>query len=90
MKVSRAETVRKYGNEIDQIVKTVRKWITENDQPPTAEEILTKCEDEFFGSAISLRTNSHETVMIIDSMRRRLSGRYGILTELLEDSLINE
>ena len=90
MKVSRAETVKKYGNEIDRIVKTVRKWITENDQPPSAEEILTKCEDEFFGSAISLKTNSHETVMIIDSMRRRLSGRYGILTELLEDSLINE
>lgn len=90
MKASRAETVKKYGAEIDRIVKTVRKWITENEQIPTDEEILTKCEDEFFGSEISLKTSSHETVMIIDSLRRRLSGRYGILTGLLEDSLINE
>ena len=45
MKVSRAETVSKYGAEIDRIVRTVRKWITENDQTPSAEDILTKCED---------------------------------------------
>ena len=90
MKSTRAQTVKKYGSEIDGIVRRVRKWITENGEPPTAEEILTKCEDEFFGSEISLRTDSHETVMIIDSLRRRLSGRYGILTELFEDPLINE
>ena len=90
MKVSRAETVRKYGDEIDSIVRTVRKWMTENDRPPSDDEILTKCEDEFFGSEISLTTNSHETVMLIDSLRRRLGGRYGILTELLDDPLINE
>lgn len=90
MKVSRAETVRKYGTEIDRIVIRVRKWITENDEPPSADEILTKCEDEYFGSDISLRTNSHETVIIIDSLRRRLTGRYGILTGLLNDPLINE
>ena len=90
MKVSRAETIKKYGTEIDRIVRKVRKWITENDDPTTDEEILTKCEDEFFGSDISLGTSSHETVIIIDSLRRRLSGRYGILTSLLDDPLINE
>ncbi|MBR3329641.1 MAG: CpaF family protein [Mogibacterium sp.] len=90
MKVSKTETVRKYGTEIDSIVRKLRRWITENEQPPTEDEILTKCEDEFFGSEISLRTNSHETVMIIDSLRRRLTGRYGILTELFDDPLINE
>ena len=90
MKVSRAETVKKYGAEIDRIVRTVRKWITENDQPPSADEVLTKCEDEFFGSESSLTANSHETVMVIDSLRRRLNSRYGILTELLDDTLINE
>lgn len=90
MKPSRADTVRKYGNEIDRIVMTVRKWITGNAYPPSEEEIITKCEDEFFGSEISLKTSSHETVIIIDSLTRRLSGRYGILTDLLEDPLINE
>ena len=57
MKVSRAETVKKYGAEIDRIVRTVRKWITENDRPPSADEILTKCEDEFFGSESTLTAN---------------------------------
>ena len=90
MKVSRAETVKKYGTEIDRIVRVVRKWITERDQPPSSDEILTRCEDEFFGSEVSLKTSSHETVMIIDSLRRRLQGRYGILTGLLNDPLINE
>lgn len=90
MKVSRVETIRKYGTDIDRIVKTVRKWITENSQPPSEEEILTKCEDEFFSSDISLKTSSHETVIIIDSMQKRLSGRYGVLTALLDDALINE
>ena len=90
MKVSRAETVRKYGAEIDRIVRTVRKWMTEIDKPPSDDEILTKCEDEFFGSDISLSASSHETVIIIDSLRSRLSGRYGILSGLLEDPLINE
>ena len=42
MKVSRAETIKKYGTEIGRIVRKVRKWITENDDPPTDEEILTK------------------------------------------------
>ena len=90
MKVSRVETVSKYGAEIDRIVRAVRKWMTENDQTPSADDILTKCEDEFFGSEISMTASSHETVMIIDSLRRRLTSRYGILTELLDDVLINE
>ena len=90
MKVSRVETVSKYGAEIDRIVRAVRKWMTENDQTPSADDILTKCEDEFFGSEISFTASSYETVMIIDSLRRRLTSRYGILTELLDDVLINE
>lgn len=90
MKVSRTETVRKYGADIDRIVRSVRKWITENEHPPSDDEILTKCEDEFFASEISLATGSRETMMIIDSLHKRLSGRYGILTDLLEDPLINE
>ena len=45
MKVSRVETVSKYGAEIDRIVRAVRKWMTENDQTPSADDILTNCED---------------------------------------------
>jgi pilus assembly protein CpaF len=90
MKVSRAETIKKYGSEIDRIVKIVRKWMTETDPPPVEDDILTKCEDVFFASEVSLSTSSHETVIIIDSLIRRLKSRYGILDGLLEDPLINE
>ena len=90
MKVSRAETIKKYGSEIDRIVRIIRKWITETDPPPSEEDILAKCEDEFFASKVSLSTGSHETVIIIDSLIRRLSSRYGILAGLLEDPLVNE
>ena len=90
MKVSRAETIKKYGCEIDSIGKKIRKWITETDTSPSDDEILSKCEDEFFASAASHYTSSHETVIIIDSLMKRLSSRYGILSCLLDDPLINE
>lgn len=90
MKATRTETIKKYGSEIDRIVRVIRKWITEADSPPSDEDILTKCEDEFFASEISLSTGSHETVIFIDSLRKRLTSRYGILADLLEDPLINE
>lgn len=90
MKVSRAETIKKYGSDIDRIVRDIRKWMTEAETPPDEEDILTKCEDEFFASTLSLHTGSYETVIIIDSLRVRLVSRYGILASLLDDPLINE
>jgi len=87
---SRAVTIKKYGNQIDEMVRSARKWISETVPAPGNEEILCKCEDMFFRSDLSYRTCSHETVIIIDSMSRRLISRYGILTELLDDPGINE
>ena len=90
MASSRAVTIKKYGNQIDEMVRSARKWISETVPAPGNEEILCKCEDMFFRSDLSYRTCSHETVIIIDSMSRRLISRYGILTELLDDPGINE
>lgn len=87
---SRAATIKKYGNEIDRMVRSARKWISDNDHTPGEEEILCRCEDMYFRSDLSFKTCSSETVIIIDSMKKRLASRYGILTELLDDPDINE
>jgi len=90
MEISRAKTTEKYGDDIDRAVRSVRKWITESDERPTDEDVLCRCEDEFFGSELAGSAGSYETVVIIDSMYRRLTGRYGILGGLLDDPSINE
>ena len=90
MKVSRAKTIRQYGPEIEVMVRSARKWMTEDGTGLTDEEMLRQCEDMFFTSELASKTRSHEAVTIIDGMYRRLSNRYGILAGLLDDPAINE
>jgi pilus assembly protein CpaF len=87
---SRAETVRKYASEIEEMVRSIRKWKGESDKDLPAEGIRKKCEDEFFSSELSYRVNSKEIGTIIKSISDRLTSRYGILTDLLDDKKINE
>ena len=65
---TRAGTVIEYGTCIDDMVRSIRKWMTEMDDVPGREEILRKCEDMFFTSELSYRTLPHESEIIIDSM----------------------
>ena len=90
MAKTRAATIRKYGAELEIMVRDVRKWITESDSEITDEDLLRRCEDVFFSSGLASVTGSGEIVTIIDGMYRRLSSRYGILSELLDDPRINE
>lgn len=88
--MSRIETIGKYGEEMEALVRFIRKWITESSSVPENEEILQKVEDEFFKSEISYSASSAEVEAIIRGMYTRLIYRYGILTDLLEDPGINE
>ena len=90
MDITRVRTIAKYGDEIDRVVRVVRKWTTETAEVLDDEEVLTKCEDEYFGSEIALKASSRESAIIVDSIYRRLHGKYGILSDLLDDPLINE
>jgi len=90
MTITRAATVSKYGTEIDDLIRSIRKWMTDRSEAPSADEILARCEDEFFGSELSYRTSSRENEIILGSMHVRLINRYGILEELLSDPHINE
>lgn len=88
--MNRAETIILYGAEIDEMVRTARKWVSEAAGGLSEEDMLCKCEDLFFGSELSLSCGPRETAVIIDAMYRRIRSRYGILNELLEDPGINE
>ena len=87
---NRAHIIRKYGPEIEEMVRAIRKWITESSAEISNEEMLCRCEDAFFSSDIAAKAGSYETVTVIDGMYRRLTSRYGILAELLDDPEINE
>jgi len=87
---SRAETVRKYASEIEDMVRSIRKWMGESEKDLPTEGIRKKCEDEFFSSELSYKVSSREIGTIIKSISDRLTSRYGILTDLLNDKKINE
>jgi hypothetical protein len=68
MTIKRAVTVSKYGTEIDDLIRSIRKWMTDRSEAPSGDEILARCEDEFFGSELSYRTSSRENEIIIGSI----------------------
>ncbi|MBR0309062.1 MAG: CpaF family protein [Mogibacterium sp.] len=80
----------RYGAEIDEMIRGIRKWMTDRGSSPEPAQILEKCEDEFFSSELSYRTEAFEAEIIINGMYRRLKSRYGILNDLLDDPQINE
>lgn len=90
MESIRAKTIKKYGPDIEDLVRIIRKWMTEETEDPDENEILEKCEDLFFRSDLSYRTEPRENELIISSIYTRLANRYGILNSLLEDPSINE
>ncbi|MBP3895168.1 MAG: CpaF family protein [Mogibacterium sp.] len=68
----------------------IRKWITECEEHPSGRELRKRCEDVFFSSELSYRASTDELTLIVESMVQRVSSRYGVLADLLEDSSINE
>ena len=84
------KTILKYRKEIDDIVKDIRRWMTERECVPSTEEILDKCEAMFFASRLSMISEISEMKLIISAVFDRVSGRYGLLQRLLSDPAVNE
>ena len=84
------QTILRYRTEIDDLVKKIRRWITECETPPGRDEILKKCEDVFFGSEAFSSAAICEMRLIITALFDRVSGRYGLLKRLLDDPSVNE
>ena len=86
----RRKTIQKYSAEIDAMVRSIRRWMTEESSIPCPEMILSHTEDEFFSSELSDRAEIREMSVIVSAVFDRVSGRYGLLRDLLEDPSINE
>lgn len=84
------KTILKYREEIDELVRSARKWMTESEELPDREAIKKRCEDDFFASELSLTAEIKEMKLIIAAVYDRVSGRYGLLRHLLEDPAVNE
>lgn len=84
------KTILKYREEIDETVRSIRRWTTERDSVPSSDELRQKCEDMFFQSALSSISEIGEMKMIISAIYDRVSGRYGLLQRLLTDPAVNE
>lgn len=83
-------TILKYREEIDRLVKSIRRWITECERSPDRDEIRKRCEDEFFASELSQTAEIYEMKLVIRALFDRTSCRYGLLRELLDDPAVNE
>ena len=90
MTITRKETIIKYKDAIDALSNNVRKWISSRDDEPSKEEILAYVENLFFDCKKLQSIKTNEVKTIIDSVFMRTSSKYGILSQLLEDSSINE
>ena len=86
----RRETILKYHIEIDEMVKDIRRWITESSEAPDADKIKTRTEDVFFASELASYAEIYEMRIIISAVYDRVSDRYGLLKSLLEDPSVNE
>ena len=79
----RRETILKYHIEIDEMVKDIRRWITESSEAPDADKIKTRTEDVFFASELASYAEIYEMRIIISAVYYRVSDRYGLLKSLL-------
>ena len=88
------EIVNKYGPIIENIVNIIRRDLTDNiyldNSDIDPERVLKICEDNFFESDDSKFVELNDVGAVIDNIFRRIRSKYGILSELLDDSCINE
>ena len=82
--------IKNYAREIDLLSREARKWITTKNEEPSNEEIFDYIEDTFFNMSEFRHIKIKDIRIIINSAYRRVSCKYGILTELLNDPEINE
>lgn len=84
------EITIKYSDEIEVLVKRLRRWTTELDHEPCEQELWNRTENEFFLSEIAGTAEISEIRILIQCVYARLISRYGILLESLCDPKVNE
>ncbi len=71
-------------------MRSIRRWVTEQDSVPDGSGIRIRTENEFFASDLAEAAEIPEIRIIIDSIAERVAFKYGILEKLLADPSINE
>lgn len=90
MELIRKKTIAKYGTAMSDILREIRRWITECEDPPDISEIMQKTEDVFFCSDLAIEAEIDEISHIVRQIFERASCKYGILEKYLNDPSINE
>lgn len=88
--MSNNEIVRKYGELIDNLSRSIRRQLTENNVNRSRDDIRVLCEDIFFENCANSEVNISDVYDVIMNIYRRVVDKYGILSELLEDPSVNE
>lgn len=88
--MSKKAIVRKYSNEIDNLAKDTRRWITKQNRIVSPDEIVSFIENRLFESNYVSRIEVSDIKYVIESVYERTCSKYGILTELLESEAVNE
>lgn len=88
--MSRREVISKYADEIDSLVRRVRKWKTKQNTEINPDQMMSYIEDAFFDTESLRNVEISEIRIIIDSVFNRVGDKYSILSGLLEDGDVNE
>lgn len=84
------KSVIKYSSEIDDLVKNSKRKIGDERDGISESKLLAIAEDEFFNSRYINYVDIGHIKDVIDSIFKRISNRYGVLRDLLEDPSVNE
>ncbi len=75
---------------IDEVTSEIRRWSTQEDSKTDLKSLHRKVEDEFFNKYNPENIEISDIKILIESIYKRVSSKYGILNEFLNDSDINE
>ncbi len=84
------EIIQRYGEELDSLIRDIRKKIPDGGEEMPADDLLSYVEDEFFHSRLCEHANFGEISELIQAIYIRLQSKYGILRKYLEDPDVNE
>lgn len=84
------ETVQRYREELDFLIRDIRKKIPDGSEEMPAEELLSYVEDEFFRSPLCEQARFGEIGTLIQAVYTRIQNKYGILKKYLDDPAVNE
>ena len=70
-RLPRRDAIIRYRKEIEEMVRKIRRWMTETDLPPSDTSVREHTEDVFFGAELSRKAEIYEMKYIISAVYER-------------------